>query len=377
MKYKVISTDDHVVEPRDLWQSRVPERLRERAPKTVIEDDGTEVWYMDNRRVRPVGYSAVADDKHAPRPKTFEEMRPGIYLPADRLKDMALDGVDAEVLYPGVAGLGGQGVLFIQDPEVRLASVRAYNDWLAGDFCAVSPGQLIPNCLVPMWDIDLAVAEARRAVGIGHKGIVFSGAPDGFGLPALPDPHWDPLWAAAQDLDVPIALHIGGGTPTGANLVLNTAPWARSGFASAFVISNNIAIMTNLMLSDIFFKFPRVKFVSVESGMGWVPYLLELLDHQWEEEGLRETTPYKEPPSAVFRRHIYVNFWYEKVGLHARHYVGMDNIMWEADYPHPTGIFPASQRYITDCLGDLPSDEREKILWRNAAALYHLNTNGG
>jgi len=372
VEYRLISTDDHFVEPRDLWQSRVPSAMRDEAPRVVREDDGYETWYMGDRRVRPVGYSSLAGtDKSAGFPKTYDDMRPGCYVAAARLADMDADGIDAQVLYPNVAGLGGQGVLHITDPDVLLASVRAYNDGLA-EWCAEAPARLIPNCLIPMWDIELVPDEARRAVGLGHRGIVFAGTPDALGYPPIFDEYWDPLWGVAQELDVPIALHIGGNAPTGA---APTMPMPKSigGLGSVYTIAGNINVMCNILFSGMLTRFPGLNIVSVESGVGWVPYLLETSDHQWDEYRMWEHG-FPERPSDLFRSHIYTNLWFEKEGVKQRHYVGIDNIMWECDYPHPTGIWPNTQRYVDDVLGDVADDERQLILWKNAVRLYHLPT---
>ena len=377
MRYNVISTDDHFVEPADLWQSRVPEAMKDAAPKAVLEDDGFESWYMDNKRVRPVGYSSIAGKKDGvlQRPKTFADMRPGCYDPAERLKDMDFDGVDAQVLYPNVAGLGGQGLLHIQDIPTRLACVRAYNDGLA-DWCSTDWGRFLPNCLIPMWDIALIPDEISRAAKLGHKGIVFAGAPENLGYPAIWDRYWDPLWSAAQDVGIPVALHIGGNAPTqdaSRAQPVDRPQYMNSGFGAVYTIAGNITIMSNILFSGILQRFPKVKIVSVESGVGWIPYLLETADHQWEEHNIGTTTDYTDRPSDLFRRHIYTNIWFEKEGIKDRHYIGINNIMWECDYPHPTGIWPRTKEYIADVLEGIPDDERELILWKNAVALYQLS----
>ena len=379
MKYRVISTDDHFVEPGDLWQSRVPDRMKDAAPKVLTNEEGFECWYMDNKLVRPVGVSSLAGrDKSAPRVKTYEEMRPGCYIASERLKDMELDGVDAQVLYPNVAGLGGQGLLHIEDLEVRLTCIQAYNDGLA-DWCSVAPDQFVPNCLIPMWDISLIPAEVERAVEIGHRGIVFAGSPQNLGHPPIWDHHWDPLWAAAQDADVPVALHVGGNAPTGdpsRARASQSRPTGIGGLGAVYTIASNIEVMCNILFTGVFTRFPKLKIVSVESGLGWIPYLLELSDHQWEEYQMGRQPEFKTRPSELFRDHVYTNVWFEKEGIKDRSYIGLKNIMWECDYPHPTGIWPNTRKYIDEVLEGVPEDEREMILWKNAAELYHLPADG-
>ena len=309
------------------------------------------------------------------RPKTFADMRPGCYDPAERLKDMDFDGVDAQVLYPNVAGLGGQGLLHIQDIPTRLACVRAYNDGLA-DWCSTDWGRFLPNCLIPMWDIALIPDEISRAAKLGHKGIVFAGAPENLGYPAIWDRYWDPLWSAAQDVGIP------RGPPH-----RRQRPDARRVTSAA---SRPAAVHELGLWRGLHHRRQHHHHVQ-HPLLGDSPALSQGEDRvSGERRGLdpvpsrdrrpsvggaqhRTTTDYTDRPSDLFRRHIYTNIWFEKEGIKDRHYIGINNIMWECDYPHPTGIWPRTKEYIADVLEGIPDDERELILWKNAVALYQLS----
>ena len=256
------------------------------------------------------------------------------------------------------------------DADLRLACIRAYNDWLVEEWSDVSP-RFVAQCLAPMWDVDLAVAEVRRAHALGHRAVVWTAGPQAYGFPHFNDPYWDALWGTLQELDMPCCLHIGSAKPT--HQVWDQFPeMRRLSVSSTMIITSNVNVVANLLFSGVLDRFPALKFVSVESGLGWVPYLLETADHQYEAQHLWDDGMSMRP-SEYFRRNCYVNFWFEASGIALRHMIGIDNIMWESDFPHPTSTYPHSRKAIESSLSGVPVDEQKKMVETNAARLFRID----
>ncbi len=371
--YNLISTDDHVLEPADTWQKRVPAALKERAPK-VVSQNGQETWVIDGERHRHVGLSAMAGRKfeeYTVAPVSFAEMRPGCHDPHHRLKDMDQDGVDAQVLFSSLPGFAGQTFLNLNDKKLALACVRAYNDFLVGEFCAVNPQRLIAQCIVPLWDAEAAAQELDRAVQLGHKGLAFSGNPESLGLKPVPDPYWNPLLARVEDLGVPMSIHIASG-------MAGMGPLSPGAGAPAEVFvtvapSTNMAIVANIIFSGVPARFPKLNLVSVESGIGWIPYFLERADHVYQRHRFWTKSILTQPPSFYFRRQVYATFLQDKAGIFSRSLIGVDNAMWESDYPHSDTTWPNSQKVVKEMFAGVPKQDQRKITVDNAVKLFHLN----
>ncbi len=372
-KYQVISTDDHAVEPPDLWQKRLPAKFKEHGPKVVRSQDGTDRWTIAGEPQGRSAWLSVRAGRYDSFPRNWDEVPAAIKDPKERTKDMDRDGVDAHVLFPNTAGgIAGQSLAKVRDLEASLACVQVYNTWLAQEFCAAAPDRLVPLCILPIWDLKAAVAELQRARKLGHKGLVLSSAPDqALGLPHLNERHWDPLWAAAQDLGMPVNIHILTG-----QLVPN--PWKGFGpqtdFAlrSVWNVSAHAIVIADLLFSGILERFPRLQFVSVESGIGWVPYCLEMADYHAERYQVRKEGVLTMRPSEYFRRQVFASFWLEKVGPEIREAVGLDNIVWESDYPHPTSTFPNSREYIERAFKGVSEQDRHHVLVENAVRLFQI-----
>ena len=377
MQYRVISTDDHLQEAPHTWNSRMSSTWGARVPQVRRLPDGTDRWFIFDR---PAAFRSLANvggamaDRNA-RPQRWEEVPERAYVPSERLKAMEQDGVDAHTLFGNTAGIAGNT---LSDPsfdeQFRIEAIRAYNDYQVEEWATPYPGRFITLAIVPMWDVGKAVEELRRACGLGMKGVSFA-FPQQFGYPHIADRYWDPLWGAIQDAGVPLNFHVGAGIGPD----LNTNAWGGRGApfltaeASVRIFSANTAVMSTILYSGILERFPTLKIVSAESGLGWVPYVLEVADHQWERQRLWESGM-QVKPSDLFHRQCYVNFWFEVVGVKMREYVGLDNIMWESDYPHPTCTYPTSQEYIRRVTEELTPEERRQILVGNAARLYRLDT---
>jgi predicted TIM-barrel fold metal-dependent hydrolase len=322
-------------------------------------------------------------------PETFEDIDPGGYDPVVRLERMDEYGIYAQVLYPNLIGFETHAFMDL-GPELSIACTRAYNDFLI-DFASADPNRLLPVGMVPFWDLDEAVKEVKRCREIGHRGILFANQYEKIGLPPFFDPYWDPIYEVAQDTEMPINFHIG--FSTGADLLAAKRPklvgesktskddlavdvtWTAKRNAIQMLVSNGDTI-ANLITTGILDRFPTLKFVSVESGMGYLPYLLESLDWHWKAHGaLRYSSML---PSECFRRQCYGTFWFETQTLpHLVDYP--DNFMFETDYPHSTSLSPGPASpadlpsvHIEKHMSTLPFEVAEKALWRNAANLYRV-----
>ncbi len=379
-RYTIIDSDTHVTEAADLWTSRVPARLKDRVPRVEWDEEKQEqAWYIGDEWINSVGITAIAGykDPYPAHPATFEEAHPGSYDANARLRYMDEMGIWAMVLYPNVGGFGNQVFGRIDDPEAKLACVRAYNDFLI-EWSSADSRRLIPIMTLPYWDVEASVAEIERSATAGHRGVLFTGEPQSFGLPLLGHRHWDPIWAAAQDANLPVSFHIGSGDfgdEFSDDRVEVEGYAATSARAGAKIFMTNGAHVLDLLFSGILERFPKLRFVSVESGVGWLPFLLEAADYQYKAMAVAgERDDFRMLPSEYFKRQVYACCWFETItsdAIVAR--VGEDNIMFETDFPHPTSIYGEEvQRTIDSSLGSLSESLRHKLIWQNAARLYEI-----
>ena len=378
----IIDVDTHITEPADTWTSRVPAKFRDLVPHVVFEEKAQrEAWYMQGQRVALVGLSATAGWDKGPFPSApsgYEEAHPASYDAKARLAYMDSVGVWAQVLYPNVGGFGSQIFLQLNDPELQRITVEAYNDFQT-DWASEDPRRLLPVTATPFWDIEATVAEVERCHDNGHKGVLFTGEPQVHGMPYLGDPHWDPLWATAQEREMPISFHIGSGD---FGAIFSKERVAAHGMAATYANSTVSLVLGNgmqvgdLLLSGVLPRFPDLKFVSVESGIGWVPFVLEAADYAFVDGQVASERPVFGDmlPSEYFRRQVYACYWFEQVApRHLLDQISVDNVMFETDFPHPTSLYgPDVQERLHAALGDQPEDVRRKIIWDNAQALYQV-----
>jgi predicted TIM-barrel fold metal-dependent hydrolase len=282
------------------------------------------------------------------------------------------DAIDAEVLFPNEPALGGTFFQYRAEADFELACVQTYNDQLA-EWTTVSD-RYVPLAVIPyLTDPEVTVKEIERAVGLGHRGITMLAEPSQVSkdLPHFNDPHWYPIWDVCQSLDVPIHWHASAGVkitmPVWDGLTRNQSQAA----VGVFGFSAQAQTIPNLIFSGILHRFPKLRWVCAESGLGWVLYILEACDHEWERRRLW-TSGMPDRPSDLFHRQIYVDFWFEKVGIELRETIGVDNIMWESDYPHPTCLFPDALEVAAESMKDFSLDEKRKIMGGNAGRIYNI-----
>ncbi len=374
-----IDADTHITEPGDVWTARLPRKHQDRAPRMVRTDDGVDVWQFGTReRKIPVGATAVAGwrEPFPSIPKNLDECPPAAYDAVARLAYMDEIGAWAMALYPNIGGFGSETFLGLGDPELMLACVRAYNDWLI-EWIAPAPERFIPVMATPFWDVPAAVAEIRRCRELGHKAILFTSAPQDFGMPFVGDAHWSPIWNAAQEVDLPISLHIGSGDfqdqlmQPGRFAAHGIGPTTVSGSMS-ILLANAIQLM-DLAMSGVLPRNPGLRIASVESGIGWMPFLKEALDHGYEYANVRRERPeFQKRPSEYLREQVWAcTFFEEYANRHCLDAIGAERVLFETDYPHPICLYGAEVREKIDAaFGDLPEATRRRILFDNAAELY-------
>jgi predicted TIM-barrel fold metal-dependent hydrolase len=382
---KVIDADTHVIEPRDLWTSRVSAKWGTLVPQIRFNPEtGVDSWYVGAKELFPCGMpSAEGFDKEWPplHRARYDDIPSHHIDPSERLKIMDKFGIHAQVLYPNLGIFAATEYLGTEvDPQFAVDCVRAYNDFLA-DYQSVAPDRYIAVMTLPFWDLEATRREMARAKEIGHRGIVMSSRPEHFGLPTIDDPHWDPLWAQAQDLELSINFHIGSGkTPSYGTPATGTH--VHYALVSTMIGNGNAYAISAVITGGVCHRFPRLNIVSVESGVGWLPYILELLDWQWNSCGVPEEHPeYDLLPSEYFKRQIYGCFWFEaKAADLALEILGPDNILFESDFPHPTSMSPGPKSYALPPLeyfekyhGHWSDEAKRKVLHGNSARLYHLD----
>jgi predicted TIM-barrel fold metal-dependent hydrolase len=375
----IVDVDTHYNEPPDLWTSRAPARLRDRVPRLVRGDDGLQHWVIETGSmlmpqpgvcvIRSDGSKVFGDQSL----KHLDEMHPGATDPAARLAFMDEHGIRMQILYPNLIGFAVTAFMKgVRDLGLRTFCVQAYNDHMA-EVQVRGRGRLYPQAMIPIWDMDQAVAELCRVHDqLGMTGIIVPSGPETYGLPTISNPYFDPLWSAAQERGIPVNFHIGGG---GANL----SPWDTSDSSAAFAmisslaISSNVRCVVNLIFSGLLDRFPRLNFVSVESGMNWIPFVLEMCEYQFDENGVKSL---ELRPTEYFRRQIFASYWFEKSPRHAIECLGDANLMFETDFPHPTCLYPSIREHVEASLGDLEPRVQRRILCENAARVYGLSLEG-
>lgn len=370
---RLISVDDHVQEPPDLWTSRLAKsQFGDRVPHLERAADGSERWVVDGQvlvggRVARTG-ALMAD--RARDPTHWDDVPRSAYVPSERLRTMDAAGVDSSVLFPTVAGLAGEAFGQLQDPELEVACVRAYNDWLIEEWGAASD-RFIPQCIVPIWPPEATVAEIRRAVAMGHRGVVFPSVPhDLREVPHVADADYDPIWSVCEELGVPLCLHAGA-SPGLQNALPPELSQARTEALEEVQRPVSSVYVLNLFLfSRILLRHPRLQVVFAESALSWAMLDLEWADHQFSHDGLAREG-YDLTPSQMFHRQCYLNAWFDEIAPFAP-YIGADRILWSTNLPLATSSWPRTQETIDRCFQGVSAEEREQVLWRNAASLYRL-----
>ncbi|MDQ1466552.1 MAG: hypothetical protein QOH10_967 [Actinomycetota bacterium] len=394
---KIVSVDDHVVEPAHLFETWLPARLAARGPRVErhglgglkfvggtryeysLDDDGPpcDIWlyegsmYPHKRHVAAVGFDR---DDMGLVPITYDEMRPGCYEPKARVDDMELNWVEASLCFPTFPRFCGQTFLEANDKEVALACVYAYNDWMVEEWCGDSGGRLVPLCIIPLWDVELAAAEVRRNAGRGVRAVCFSEIAPNLGLPSIHSSYWDPFFAACEQTETVVCMHIGSSSKMPA-----TSPDAPPAVQATLSFGNAMSSLTDFLFSGVLVRHPGLRLAYSEGQIGWIPYILERADDVWVEHralgGVREIVP--EPPSTYYYRQVYGCFFRDRHGIDSLDKVGVDNTTFETDYPHTDSTWPNTKQVAIELMGHLPEDVIYKLTRGNAIRMLGLDLDVG
>jgi uncharacterized protein len=378
---KVIDADTHLTEPHDLWTSRAPKGWEDRVPQ-VRDVNGVATWMIDGGNFGRAAGSAVIrpDGSKTVGPGfmrfTIDDVHPAAFDVDARLALMDAMGVHAQIVYPNVVGFGGQNFVSSIDPELRMLCATMFNDAMV-ELQERSGQRMFPMALLPWWDVDASVREIERCHAMGLRGVNTNSDPHNQGYPDLADRVWDPVWEACASLELPVNFHIGA-SETSLSW-FGTSPWPsldeerKLTLGSVMVILGNFRTMGNLLVSGVLERHPTLQVVSVESGLGWIPFLLESLDYEIDECAPHASEHLSMKPSEYFRRQVHACYWFERDGLErGLASLGPDHIMFETDFPHPTCLFPDSLQRAAEGLVNVAPDVRRKVLSTNAARLYRI-----
>ena len=370
--YRVISSDDHVFEPPDLWTSQVESKFKGREPRIVRDDDGNDWWYCDGHSMLSAGGGSQTgmrfeEPEKLSRADKFENVRPGGYIPEEHIKDMDIDGLDVSILYPTV---GLQLYSVVPDSDLLTSLFRNYNDWLS-EFCSAYPSRLKGIAMVNVDVVEDGIKELERCAKMGFAGAMITVYPPDHRSYNLPE--YESLWAAAQDIDIPLSLHITTARPgpgqdfanvhtVNASFMINIDHWVRMS-------------LSNMILSGVFERYPKLQAGSIEMELSWVPHFLDRMDYNYTQR-FPEQAPYRYKedmlPSDYFHRNVFLGFQEDALGIELRHIIGVDSLLWGSDYPHPESTWPRSRQILEEILAQCSEEEKAKIAGGNAARIYRL-----
>jgi predicted TIM-barrel fold metal-dependent hydrolase len=401
---RIIDCDSHFTEPPELWTSRAPEHLVNRMPilRTI---DGITAWYLDGQLWAGIGGNTIqiGSDGHPHKVlgslyvQPYELIDKSAFAVKDRLDLLDEIGVYAQVLYPNGIGFASNHIFAIEDVELRTAILQIYNDFLI-DLQRESKGRLVPQGMLPIWDMDLTIHEIERLSDQGMTGFTLTDKPELLDLPELWEDYWTPMWQLFNDRELVANFHIGAGArreelaaisnprnqPLSTQRISSSAvspAWSEFGHQRRLAVwatqlyMSNLRIIVNMCMSDLFDRFPKLKIVSAESGIGWIPFALEALEFQFDEMVTEpdEVQHAQKRPLEYFREHVYVMFWFEKSAPERLiDVIGARNVLVETDIPHPTCLYPNPKEHFIRVLSGLDPETVKRVLQDNAAELYKI-----
>jgi uncharacterized protein len=380
----VIDADSHWTEPHDLFTRVAPARVRDRVPR-VEEVEGIPTWVFDGHVLGQATAAAVIGRDGRKESAdiglnqwSIDDIHVGAYDPKVRLEVLDECGIDAQIIFPSTIGLGGQDLGMVEDQDLCRLVIELYNDQMA-EIQAESNDRLLPMPLMPAWDIDTCIAEAKRVAALGARGVNMTSDPQDLGAPDLGDRSWDPFWETCTEHQLPVHFHIGASVT--AMTFYGKYPWdshamdTKLAICGSLLFIGNARVVTNLILSGMFDRHPDLKMVSVESGVGWVPFILETLDYEMSENAPTELAKLGKMPSEYFRSNLYATFWFENNRNKLPDLidaVGEDSILFETDFPHPTCLYPNPLASVEAKMATLAPEVQKKIYGENARKLYRL-----
>ncbi|HEY2430620.1 MAG TPA: amidohydrolase family protein [Acidimicrobiales bacterium] len=396
---RIISVDDHVIEPPNVWQDRLPAKYADVGPRVVRAPmkqvtfiggffkpemgepgSGEDVdWWLYEDLKRPlVRLDAAAGhprDEIKVQGTTFDWMRPGAYQVKPRLEDMDVNHIESSLCFPTFPRFCGQTFTEAKDKDLADLCVKAYNDWMVDEWCGDADGRLIPLTIIQLWDAALAAQEVYRNAERGVRAVCFSEIPPFLGLPSVHDPdnYWDPFFAACAETGTVINMHIGSSSK-----MPSTSKDAPAAVGSTLTFANACYSLVDWLMSGVFNRFPDLVIAYSEGQIGWIPYVLERADVVWEENrawgGVADKVTV--PPSELFRKHVYGCFFNDAHGLRSLADIGADRVTYESDYPHSDSTWPDTKKIAEQQMEGLDEATIEMIVRGNAIKMLGLDANG-
>ncbi|KUH72832.1 amidohydrolase [Mycolicibacterium novocastrense] len=368
----LISVDDHIVEPPDMFKNHLPKKYIDEAPRLVHNPDGSDTWQFRDTVIPNVALNAVAGrpkEEYGLEPQGLDEIRPGCWQVDERVKDMNAGGILGSMCFPSFPGFAGR-LFATEDQEFSLALVKAYNDWHVEEWCGAYPARFIPMTLPVIWDPVECAKEIRRNAERGVHSLTFTENPAAMGYPSFHDfEHWKPMWDALVDTETVLNVHIGS-----SGRLAITAPDAPMDVMITLQPMNIVQAAADLLWSRPIKEYPTLRIALSEGGTGWIPYFLERVDRTFEMHSTWTGQDFGgKLPSEVFREHFLTCFIADPVGVATRNAIGIDNICWEADYPHSDSMWPGAPEQLDEVLtaNNVPDDEINKMTYQNAMRWYH------
>lgn len=368
----LISVDDHVVEPPDLFDGHIPPTYADRAPRIITKDNGDHVWSFAGEEVPNIGLNAVAGrppDEYGLEPTRFEEMRDGCWNIHERVRDMNANGVLGSMCFPSFPQFCGQLFSRSDDKDLALNVLRAYNDWHIDEWCGTYPGRFIPLSVPVLWDPDLMAAEIRRVAEKGCRAVTFSENPEKLGLPSLHNEHWNPFWEACSDTGTVICLHIGSSSE-----VVVTSIEAPIDTLITLQPMNIVLAAADLLWSPVLRKYKDLRFALSEGGIGWIPYFLERCDYVYKHHRAWTHQDFGDLlPSQVFSERIVTCFIDDQFGVENLSHLNTDMVTWECDYPHSDSTWPVAPETVGRSLAGLSPELVSRITHENAMRIFDFD----
>ena len=405
---KFIDCDSHWTEPVDLWSSRVSAADQDRVPRLARGVDGKMSWFVNDEIWATTGSNVIGEGRDKVRGghimSEFDDIDPAAWSVPARLALMDDINIHSQIIYPNGVGFASNHIFAIEDLDQRALILSTYNDFFV-DLQKESHERLLPQAMLPIWDMEFTTREMSRMLDAGIRGFTLSDKPELLGLPELWEPYFDPMWALMNEAKAVANFHIGSGnskaqidaarnmTSSKKETATSSAPgqlagymavspaWTEFGQQRRLAIlatqanMSNVRIIVNLCMSNLFDRYPNLKVVSAESGIGWVPFVLECLEYQFDEmvADVSEIAHTRRRPAEYFREHIYVMFWFERSGPEKLiPYIGSRNILVETDVPHSTCLYPGPLEHFQKVLADVPTTDVRHILQDNAADIYRI-----
>ena len=369
----LISVDDHIAEPADMFERHVPAKYRDRAPVVKVDANGREQWWYEGRPGRNLGLNAAAGkpreyfntDAHR-----YDEMRRGCWDPVERIRDMSAGGILAGLNFPNFTGFAGQVLNQGPDPDVNEAMIRAYNDWHIDEWCATAPERFIPCGILPLFDPERAAKEVRRLASKGCHAVTYSENPEALNMPSIHSGAWDPLFAACSDSGTVLCCHIGSSSKS-VSTTADAPPSVGMSLSSAMAIFT----LGDLIWNDVWWRFPDLRFSLTEGDVGWIPYFLWRAEHvQSRHSGwTQHHFPDGMSPTQVFLKHVLCCFIADPIGVELMHHFNTDNVCWECDFPHSDTNWPNSPEELARVLAPLDDATIRKITHENAMRHFQFD----